>query len=318
MLPIPNPDHSQYDAAVEAISNMDIPALQKIFANQENFDHVSVKVILFKLEQVFKQLKQNGDKKLKAIPGYCEVCNKGMRGFRFMAPKAKKNLTLIFEVKNDKVADISHCGTFYTGKTTKEYFPDVTYKIYTDEYLGFEKTNSYQILMADCTEAMSEFDFEKPQILSTEIVTTWIKAYQGVYFDSKHYANCSGVVTFRNLFDLMLQINMYLLAKPTIEEALNSYQEAWLILEDVFENQLMQWLTKVEHLFTDIEEYDQPHDEKASSIALLHTFPTIHIAMNDFTPVDNFRKQFANLYWTNTDKLADYFEKRQREEGNED
>lgn len=315
MIESPNHAQSQYDVAIEAICNMDISSLQKLFAGQEVFDDVPVKTVLCKLKESFDNLKQNSDKKLTPIPGYCVGCKKGMCGFRFIAPNAKKELTLIFKLKDTQIIDLCNCGSFHTAVVYDSELEEVSFDFYEDEKFGFIKTETYLQLMVDCNEALSEFDFETKQIIKSEIVSKWIKTYQKVYLRTMDYRKCSVISTFRSFYYLANQISMYFEFKPAIDEALSSFNEAWVLLEDEFQSEPMEWLSNVSDIILEIDDFDHFFDQSATSIALSNLFPNIHIAMNVFTPVYYFKNRFTDFYWSNFDKRESYSEKKNKEEG---
>lgn len=75
----------------------------------------------------------------------------------------------------------------------------------------------------------------------------------------------------------------------------------------------MEWLSKVEPIFSDLDFFDCPADDALTFVPNPH-LPNMHIVVKDIKPTEDFKFRFSELYWLNVVKLEEYLENR-RDEG---
>ena len=97
------------EAFAHYFSKLDIHGLENVLSNQNNYDGISKQEYLELIEKSFVSLKDYGIQSLKAIPGFCDGCEKGCSGFTFLDEKDGFFLDFMVKVKDSEIVNFMEC-----------------------------------------------------------------------------------------------------------------------------------------------------------------------------------------------------------------
>ena len=130
-----NTEKLQHEAVLQALSNMDTDALNKLLSDKYTYNDLSKEFFLKQLDRVFVRLKEMGSQQLHKFPGLCAGCEAGAKVILLVSKETKRFLALVIEKNSrNEVYDIFSCNLF-----TVKHFPG--YKEYT--HIGFDTISNY-------------------------------------------------------------------------------------------------------------------------------------------------------------------------------
>lgn len=171
------------DQVVQAICQMDVPALHTLLSSSYTYNDVYKDVFISKLDEVFYRYREAGDSHLTASPGQCagKNCNNcGIKGFRFIGELSRNYLDLLFEWDGTELTDIFNCGLFETLQADvlgKEFDIDIM----DDELANFKKDIDHHILLSNAMEALEVLQNLTNHEISYAQLKNWILKYENSY-----------------------------------------------------------------------------------------------------------------------------------------
>lgn len=234
---------------VNAISEMDIKALELILEDNVSYQDTTKSIFIEKLDEVFREFKKE-DEKLIAYKGKCnsnECPNKNKNGISFIGNKSGRYINFIIEENEDSsVKDIYTCYDFCTNKKViDENKRQLSFTVYKDEKVDF-KPSSYYISSNNKSLSAINYltQFNNSEISKDQIIY-WVKQYEEFYnsldwFDLL-YKNLS---PFHNCFYHIKGIYEFILLEDDSAIALADFKS--IDLEE--EIQILRWLVAYEYL----------------------------------------------------------------------
>ena len=170
---------------VNAISEMNLKALQIILEDKFSYQDTTKTIFLEKLEDVFKEFKKD-DNKLIAYQGKCnsdECTNKNKNGFSFVGNKSGRYINFIIEEnENGTVKDLYTCYDFCTDdKIIDKNKRKLDISVYKDEKVNFIPTSNYNFINKKSISAINEIQQFNDSEISKEDIIALIKKYEDVY-----------------------------------------------------------------------------------------------------------------------------------------
>ena len=90
-------------------TRLDLEGIDSLLSDYNNYDGVSKDYYLKLIEKAFNNLKSKGIRSLESIPGACNGCIKGCKGFTFIDSKTGAYIDIIVEVKNSEITNFMEC-----------------------------------------------------------------------------------------------------------------------------------------------------------------------------------------------------------------
>jgi hypothetical protein len=97
-------------------SNFDIDGIDSLLSDYNNYDGVSKEYYVNLIKKEFNNLKREDVYSLKAIPGTCNNCIKGCKGFTFIDEKNGFFYDIIIEVKKSEITNFIECSDLKNEK----------------------------------------------------------------------------------------------------------------------------------------------------------------------------------------------------------
>jgi len=91
---------------------MDIDMIDDLLSDDYTYQNAEKKTFIYELSLVFDEFAMAGDTHLLAFDGSCNSCIKGKKGFTFVGNASNNYISMIFDVKIDKIVDLYHCTVF--------------------------------------------------------------------------------------------------------------------------------------------------------------------------------------------------------------
>jgi len=234
---------------VNAISEMDIKALDLILEDNVSYQDTTKTIFLDKLDEVFREFKTK-DNKLIAYHGKCnsnECINNNKTGVCFVGNISGRYINFIIEENEDgTIKDIYTCSVFCTDKNViNENKRKLDIKVYKDEKINFTPTSTYNYINNKSISALNEIKQFNDCEISKEEIITWIKKYEELYnslnwtnnFYKHHYS-------FYWLYYHINEIYKFIIIENEAKMAIDEFRSIDLNNEI----DLLRWLVKHEHL----------------------------------------------------------------------
>ena len=108
---------NQVEAVIYFLQRMDVEMISDIL-DEHNYQDFEKNIFINKLDEALLEFKEAGDTFLEFYEGHCnnESCNFNCTGYQFRGNNSGKQMSLIFQVKDERVADLYECGEFKTVK----------------------------------------------------------------------------------------------------------------------------------------------------------------------------------------------------------
>ena len=102
---------TQADAVIYFIQRLDVEMVKDIL-DERTYQGFEKSIFINKLGIAIDEFIESGDTFLDSYNGYCNSkdCNFKCSGLKFIGNKSGKYMSLIIEIKEDKVVDIYECG----------------------------------------------------------------------------------------------------------------------------------------------------------------------------------------------------------------
>ncbi|MCF8423865.1 MAG: hypothetical protein K9H41_05940 [Bacteroidia bacterium] len=91
---------------------MDIEMIDAFLSDEHTYQDVDKRTFISELSMVFNQFIDSGDSHLIAFEGACNSCIKGKFGYTFVGNVSSNYLSIIFDIKDDKIVDLYDCTKF--------------------------------------------------------------------------------------------------------------------------------------------------------------------------------------------------------------
>jgi hypothetical protein len=235
---------------IDAISIMDIAALELILEEDLSYHDTTKSIFLQKLNDVFIEFK-NEDTRLFPYGGICnstECFNTNKKGVAFIGNISGRYLNLILEQNEDgSVYDIYDCSSFCTNeKIIDENKFELSIKVFEDEKTNFLGTFKYQDLNNNSIEAINELKIRSDSEITKEEIFQWILKYEEVYTAMNwKYMTYKNQNLFHNYYYQIRTISEFLKLENESFVAVTKFKKIDLNQEIV----LLKWLTEFEHLY---------------------------------------------------------------------
>ncbi len=238
---------------INAISEMDIKALELILEDKVSYQDTTKTIFLQKLKEVFKDF-QKEDNKLIPYEGKCksdECSNKNKKGIAFVGNKSGRYINFIIEENEDgSVKDIYTCSDFCTNENAVDKNKkQLSFTIYKDENVGFNPSNAFTFLNNKSISAINELKQLNNTEFSKEQIIAWVKDYEETY-NSMTWVNMfyKDHSPFYKCYQHINEIYQFLIIEEEASFALEEFKSVNLN-EEI---QLLKWLVKYEHLYYEL------------------------------------------------------------------
>ncbi len=104
--------NSQVKAIKYFFEQMDIEMIDAFLSDEYTYQNSEKKEFLYELSLVFEQFQEAGDAYLIAFEGTCNSCIKGKFGYTFVGNVSHHYISIIFDIKDDKIVDLYNCASF--------------------------------------------------------------------------------------------------------------------------------------------------------------------------------------------------------------
>lgn len=94
---------------------MDIEMIDAFLSDDYTYQDVKKQVFLNNLDTIFDKFKLGGDTKLIGFEGACNSCIRGKFGYTFVGNISLNYISIIFDIKDDKIIDLYDCSSFKIG-----------------------------------------------------------------------------------------------------------------------------------------------------------------------------------------------------------
>ena len=91
---------------------MDIEMIDAFLSDEHTYQDADKRTFISELSNVFNRFIDAGDSQLIAFEGACNSCIKGKFGYTFVGNKSYNYLSVIFDIKDDKIIDLYDCTNF--------------------------------------------------------------------------------------------------------------------------------------------------------------------------------------------------------------
>ncbi len=91
---------------------MDIEMIDAFLSDDYTYQDVLKQKFIHALTKVFDLFMDSGDTKLISFEGTCNSCVKGKFGYTFVGNNSFNYISIIFEIKNEKIIDLYECTDF--------------------------------------------------------------------------------------------------------------------------------------------------------------------------------------------------------------
>ena len=106
----------ELDTQVKAIKyffeRMDIEMIDAFLSDELTYQDVDKKTFIYELSAVFDRFIESGDSYLIPFEGACNSCIKGKFGYTFVGNESFNYISIIFDIKDDKIVDLYDCTKF--------------------------------------------------------------------------------------------------------------------------------------------------------------------------------------------------------------
>lgn len=163
---------------------MDIDLLRYHLKDKYTYQEATKEVFLDKIERIFEEFRNAGDKELWLYEGVCagETCpNCGKKGYRLVGNRSKNYLNLIFEMTGDNITDIYSCSHFRSDTEVPDLGSKSFIEIDLDERANFPKPPSYWTRVYGAQAAWNELITNPPRKLTYEELKYWLDKHAEFY-----------------------------------------------------------------------------------------------------------------------------------------
>ena len=108
---------NQVQAVIYFLQRMDVEMISDLL-DEHNYQDFEKLIFINKLDVAISEFREAGDTFLDFYEGHCneESCNFNCTGYQFRGNNSGKEMSLIFQVKDERVEDLYECGGFKTLK----------------------------------------------------------------------------------------------------------------------------------------------------------------------------------------------------------
>ena len=169
---------------IKAFEEMDISMLEILLNENQSYQDVDKKTFLDVLTDYFLSIKKDPEQKLdfKAVPGICDQCKIGNKGYSFVNSIGESYMSMIFEETEDDFSDIYKCNKFkvFNDEIKEEWLGIYFYK---DDHVDYIPTAKNISEMKKCEEAVREVEYEiqREGILSKNFYIPFMDKYGHLY-----------------------------------------------------------------------------------------------------------------------------------------
>lgn len=230
---------------IKAFQDLDADMLDLLLDGNQPYQEVSKDIFVTEVRKLFSNFREdeNLNCDLKKIPGECDGCNKGQKGFAFVNKDNLALMELLFEEEDGKITDICPCSSFKTEGN--EY--DRTYRkfsFYEEDKRKFKPSYRYYQDVALAERGIKEIEEEiaNEGILSASFCLSWFDKYS-------QFDNISEMFTGKS-FKFKKSIQKYINVLRTYVEMVEKDELARTFLIEFFnfemidKNTIAHWLIR--------------------------------------------------------------------------
>lgn len=100
------------DAIKHFIEKMDIEMIDAFLDDDITYQDMEKYLFISKLQLAFISFASFGDTYLLSVEGMCNNCDKTKSGFTFIGNNSHNYMSIIFDTKDNKIADLYECSDF--------------------------------------------------------------------------------------------------------------------------------------------------------------------------------------------------------------
>jgi hypothetical protein len=108
---------TQAEAIKHFMEKMDIEMIDAFLDEDRTYQDNTKHYFLSSLKDGFGKFTDKGDTHLIALKGKCDICDKTKTGFTFLGNNSNKHMSVIFEIKKNRVTDLYECTSFKNSQT---------------------------------------------------------------------------------------------------------------------------------------------------------------------------------------------------------
>ena len=86
--------------------------IDSFLSDELTYQDVDKKTFIYELSAVFDRFIESGDSYLIPFEGACNSCIKGKFGYTFVGNESFNYISIIFDIKDDKIVDLYDCTKF--------------------------------------------------------------------------------------------------------------------------------------------------------------------------------------------------------------
>lgn len=235
---------------IKAFQDLDAEMLDLLLDENQPYQEVSKDIFVTEVRKLFSNFREdeNLNCDLKKIPGECDGCNKGQKGFAFVNKDNLALMELLFEEEDGKIIDICPCSSFKAeGKEYDRIYRKFSF--YEEDKVNFKPNFKYYQDAALAQKGVEEIESEiKSQgILSAKFCQTWFDKY-------RQFEDVSEIFTGK-AYKFKREINLYLDKLESFYEMIKREESAKNLLKEFFsfplisESSIKDWLIRADFEF---------------------------------------------------------------------
>lgn len=289
---------SQIDAVREYFSRMDLEMLDLVLEDAQYYSGVPKSEFLKRLDAIFEQFRNSGDKQLNIYRGICGDCRNACRGYTISGPESGHYINLLFEERNGVVVNICDCCNMLNQqdfvKTRR-----LTLDIDSESAEELPKDEDYLDLLANCRLALSEFDQFREIPVMIRLINLWLLRHRELFEDCLPWFMYQAHFPFFELYRKLKHVSKIHLNK-------NILQAEYLSLNRILdsgrhrEEEVLSWLLRNERfgrsedgnicMFSEEEDF-------VNGKILLSSVPLIYLDESEFRIIYDYEKLFERFYF---------------------
>jgi hypothetical protein len=279
---------SQKEAFLFYLQKMDIEMIDLILDDKFSYFDVAKDIFINKLKSFKSELEALGE--IDSILIYQNDTSSNT--YYLIVENYELEQELTFKEVENKIVDINS----HFNSQLKKSCP-LALHFGLDERINFKPTVDYLLQVQQCTNAFKELVNDDDKILDYYIIESWMNKHKSLYHQVKDNLFMFKFNDFRNLFDLLVDLNELIGCSFAAQIAVNEF-------DDSNEASIRKWKNDHISLFVRHTEYFEGYFmdfEKITysgrnDIIQLDLFPNIYLLRNDFIYI----KKFNDLFFTLT------------------
>jgi hypothetical protein len=294
---------SKKSLIIKAFSEMNISLLEVLLDDNNTYQNATKETFLEKLNVVFEQFKQSGDTTLLLFAGKCngKSCDSYKhKGYSFVGNHSHSFIDFIFDETEIDFKDIYHCCDMKAKEVDIKKKSKFYIEVRLDEKAKYSPSPSKAKVFQKCKDAYNEIVKSKHQIITNEILISWLERNRSLYNHIEDNSNgflilvYRSVDNFRNLYISIESRIKYIESQLPAYKALEEYKNLDVSLEPI----ILKWLVVHEELYNNASDllYSIDNDGK-----LKINHPQLLVEQKymegNYKIMTEFVKQYKEHYW---------------------